>query len=139
VEGTYVSIPFLPLEEADTNPSLQRFADAVDNPNVFGADAFAAGLLFERVVGEVVAEDGPNGLTRAALLERLPAVDDFDAGGWFGPIDVAHQRPSNCSVLLQVRGGAFARVYPEERGTLNCETPLHEGPSDFDAIADFNG
>jgi hypothetical protein len=110
VEGTYVSIPFLPLEEADTNPNLQRFAEAVDNPNVFGADAFAAGLLFERVVGEVVAEDGPNGLTRAALLERLRAVDDFDAGGWFGPI-----------------------------GTLNCETPLYEGPSDFDSIADFSG
>jgi ABC-type branched-subunit amino acid transport system substrate-binding protein len=139
VEGTYVGIPFLPLEEADTNGNLQRFVDALDSPDVFGADAFAAGLLFEQVVDEIVATDGPNALTRTAVLEHLRAIDSFDAGGWFGPIDIAHQRPSNCSVLLQVQDGKFVRVFPTARGTMYCDLPLTEGPNDFDAIADFGG
>jgi Periplasmic binding protein len=138
VEGTYVGIPFLPLEEADTNRNLQRFVDALDHPDVFGADAFAAGLLLEQVVDEIVAADGPNALTRAAVLERLRTIDSFDAGGWFGPIDIAHQRPSNCSVLLQVQDGTFVRVFPKARGTMYCDLPLTEGPKAFDAIADFD-
>ncbi len=138
VEGTYVGIPFLPLDEADTNGDLQRFVGALDHPDVFGADAFAAGLLFEQVVDEIVAADGPNALTRAAILDRLRSISSFDAGGWFGPIDIAHQRPSNCSVLLQVQHGAFVRVFPKARGTLSCDLPLTEGPKDFDAIADFD-
>jgi hypothetical protein len=137
VEGTYVGIPFLPLEEADTNPNLQRFVDALDSPDVFGADAFAAGLLFEQVVDEIVAADGPNALTRAAILDGLRGIDAFDAGGWFGPVDIGHQRISNCSVLLQVHDGEFVRVFPRERGTLYCDQPLTEGPKAFDAIADF--
>ena len=46
---------------------------------------------------------------------------------------------SNCYVLLQVKGGKYERVYPAEKGKLDCNTPLFDGPKNFDSIADFGG
>jgi hypothetical protein len=122
VEGTYLWLQFLPFEEADTNRELQAYLDAVggiDNATPWGAAAWAAAVEFQQVVEGIVAKSGPNAVTRARFLTDLAAVERFDANGWFGA--KGQRQLSDCFVLLQVKNGAFARVFPVQRGTFNCD------------------
>ncbi|MDH3706540.1 MAG: ABC transporter substrate-binding protein, partial [Acidimicrobiia bacterium] len=124
VEGTYVWLFFLPFDEADTNDELASFMDAIDTdfPAAWAAGAWADGVLFEQVVNAIVQRDGPNALTRKAILDELRTVKGFDVNGWWGPADFDTTLTiTPCFVMLQVQDGEFVRVYPEERGTLDCE------------------
>jgi ABC-type branched-subunit amino acid transport system substrate-binding protein len=120
-EGTYMWMQFLPFEEADTNAALQAYVDGVgaDKVDAFGAQAWQAAIAFQQVVNQIVMEDGPNAITRAAILEGLANLEDFGADGWAGPKGL--RETSDCFVLLQLRGGEFERVWPEERGTFDCK------------------
>ncbi len=138
VEGTYMGIAFVPFEEGDANEEMGNYLEAVDKPVSWGAASWAAGVLFAQVVDEIVAAEGPNALTRKSVLDGLAKVNEFDANGMFGTVDIGNKILSNCWVLLQVQGGKFVRVAPEEPGTLDCNTPLYDGPKAFDAIADFD-
>ncbi len=121
VEGTYVWMQFLPFEERDTNAELAAYLDGVgtDEATSFGAQAWQAGVLFQTAVEQIVATDGINALTRSRLLDTLDGIDDFTANGWMGAKDLKGM--SNCFVLLQVQQGEFVRVFPEQRGTLDCD------------------
>jgi len=127
-EGVYVWSWFLPFEEADTNEELAKFMDAIDNdfPPAWAAGAWGDGVLFEQAVNAIVDRDGPNGITRAALLEELRSVTEFSVNGWWAPADLTDTNTtSGCFVLLQVQDGAFARVEPAARGEMNCDsTPV---------------
>jgi ABC-type branched-subunit amino acid transport system substrate-binding protein len=125
VEGTYVTIPFQPFLDADEQaavPALKTYVDAVGeaNANGFGIQAWASALLFKQVVENVVAAQGVNGLTRAAVLEEVKTVKDFTADGIIGPTDVANRVPNACLITLQIRNGAYVRVRPTEVGKLDC-------------------
>ncbi len=122
VEGTYVWMQFLPFEEADTNPALKAYVDAVGATKVdsFGAQAWQAALLFKDAIDKIVQTDGVNGLTRAKLLEVLANTHDFTADGWMGTQGKNLHGVSTCQVILQVQGGKFVRVFPKQRGTLDC-------------------
>jgi ABC-type branched-subunit amino acid transport system substrate-binding protein len=121
VDGTYVTLSNLPFEEKDTNENLAAFVDSVgiDNANGFGALAWQAATLFKQAVDDVVKAKGPNGLTRAAFMDALDQVKDFDAGGWAAK-KATLRSASPCFVILQLRDGEFHRVFPEKRGTLDC-------------------
>ncbi len=118
VEGTYLWVQFIPFEESDTNANLKAYLDNVPDPVSFGANAWQAGLLFKQVIDQIVEKDGPNAITRPKILETLKSTKTFDAGGWLGekPLKGA----SNCFVMLQVKNGKFERVFPKERGTMDC-------------------
>ena len=126
VEGTYVTIPFVPFEEAKQNASVAAYLEYVgeDNADGFGAQAWAAGLFFRDVVNAVVAADGENGLTRARFLEEAAQVHDFTADvegeGMLAPTDVGGRKVQGCGMILQVRDGEFVRVSPKKKGTLEC-------------------
>jgi len=120
VESTYVWMQFLPFEEADTNAEAKAYVDSVGASKIdsFGAQAWQAAVLFKQVVDEIVRTDGPNAITRAKVLAGLKATKDFDANGWMGKKDL--HGFSNCQVIMQIQGGKFVRVFPKERGTLDC-------------------
>jgi ABC-type branched-subunit amino acid transport system substrate-binding protein len=120
VDGTYVWMQFLPFEEADTNAALQAYVDTIgeDKADSFGAQAWQAAIAFQTAVNQIVAEQGPNAITRASLIEAFASIDAFTADGWAGVRSLTGISP--CYVLLQVQDGAFARVWPEERGTMDC-------------------
>jgi len=124
VEDQYVAIPHIPFEEADEVAALQAYLDFADQTGGdvggFGINAFTAGLLLEEAAARVVKADGPNGLTRAALLREVRGIDDFDADGIFGPRNIGGREPSGCYTLLQVRDGEFTRVHPSEPTELDC-------------------
>lgn len=122
VEGTYVWLPFLPFEEADTNAEVKAFVDSVgtDKVDAYGAQAWQAAGLFKHAVDAVVKQGGPNSLTRASLLKALANdTKDYDANGWLGTTD--EDGLVLCVAQLQVQGGKFVRVSPEKRGTLDCD------------------
>ncbi|MYH72098.1 MAG: ABC transporter substrate-binding protein [Acidimicrobiia bacterium] len=123
IEGTYVWLPFLPFEEAAQNQELADFMAAIDDPfpPAWAAGSWAAGVLFEQIVNDVVAEGGLNALTRQAVLDRVRSLNSFDVNGWWGPADfTSTEKARPCFVMLQVQDRAFKRVYPEAKGTLDC-------------------
>ncbi|HKF91519.1 MAG TPA: ABC transporter substrate-binding protein [Acidimicrobiia bacterium] len=123
VEGQYVSLFFIPFEEAKQNKSVSDYLKNVggrDKADGFGAQAWTAGLFFRDVVNNVVKADGDNGLTRARFLEEAAKVHDFTADGMLGPTDVGGRKVSPCGVILQVKNGKFVRVSPKKKGTLDC-------------------
>jgi ABC-type branched-subunit amino acid transport system substrate-binding protein len=135
VDGTYVTLGHLPFEEKDTNDDLAAFVESVgDKANGFGALAWQSADLFKQAVDAVVAEKGPNGLTRASLLAALAQVKDFDANGW-GAKKATLKSSSPCFVIVQLREGAFHRVYPTKRGTLDCN-PKNLVEFDLDPAAE---
>lgn len=121
VEGSYVWIQFLPLEETDTNPALDAYVSTVgaDKVDTWGAVSWQAAIAFQHAVNQIVLDDGPNAITRAALLDALGSLEDFTADGISGPRALGEL--SDCFVLLQVQDGAFVRAWPEERGTFDCD------------------
>jgi hypothetical protein len=123
VEGQYVSLFFVPFEDAKQNKSVNNYLKNVggrDQADGFGAQAWTAGLFFRDVVNNVVKADGNNGLTRARFLEEAAKIHNFDADGMLGPTDVGGHKVSGCGVILQVKGGKFVRVTPAKRGTVDC-------------------
>lgn len=63
VDGTYVTLGYLPFEEANENEELSAFLSAVgeSKANGFGALAWQAGVLSRQAVETVVEADGVNG------------------------------------------------------------------------------
>jgi hypothetical protein len=123
VEGQYVSLFFVPFEDAKQNKSVNNYLRNVggrDKADGFGAQAWAAGLFFRDVVNNVVKADGNSGLTRARFLEEAAKIHDFNADGMLGPTDVGARKISGCGVILRVKGGKFVRVTPSKRGTVDC-------------------
>jgi ABC-type branched-subunit amino acid transport system substrate-binding protein len=125
VEGQYVSTLTLPFEEADQNPLLQQYLDLAEagdyKVDSLGFQAFIAGLVLGDVIQGITDEQGPNAITRRAVLDGLSQLNDYEAHGLTGPTDIGDRQNSGCTVLLQAQGGTFVRVYPEEPGTFNCE------------------
>ena len=117
--------PFVPLEEADSVPALQQYIDGVGGlakTTSWGVGAWTAGLLFEQVVNDIAAKDGPNGITKAKIIDGLKAA----TGGWLVQRQGIYgdklnlSGPFTCYVMMQVQNGKFVRVFPEEKGKLDC-------------------
>jgi hypothetical protein len=118
VDGTYVAMTFLPFEEKDQNQELANYLDHVGSPSSWGANGWQAAVLFKQVVDQIVATDGPNAITRANMLKTLASIDTFDANGWMAPLPL--RGVGHCGLVMQIEGGRFHRVYPEEPGTFDC-------------------
>jgi ABC-type branched-subunit amino acid transport system substrate-binding protein len=122
VDGTYVWMQFLPFEEASSNAADQAYVDGVkaigSKPDSFGAQAWQSAMAFKATVDNIVAANGPNAITRAAILKTMANLQ-FDADGWIGP-RVGPKVFSDCMVVLQLNGGQFTRKFPAEVGTLDC-------------------
>jgi ABC-type branched-subunit amino acid transport system substrate-binding protein len=125
VEGQYVTLnylPFLDKKEQKANKALGNFVKYTGATKVdgFGAYAWPAADAFRQAIDSIVKKDGVNGITRQAIFGALNGMHDFDAGGILGTTDLASRQLTNCYVLLQVRNGQFARVYPKKPGTMSC-------------------
>ena len=126
-EGLYVWTLFLPFDEANTNKMLKNYLKYMgDKADGFGAQAWASGILFRDVINQIVEQDGENGVTRAAALETVEGITEFDADGMLGTTNPGEKIPSPCYVLSQVKGGEFVRVFPKKKGTFDCKTDLYE-------------
>jgi ABC-type branched-subunit amino acid transport system substrate-binding protein len=127
VEGQFTNIFFVPYSEGKQNKGVRQYVKAVggiENASAFSAEGWMAGLLFRDVANQVIEEHGEDGLTRAAFLEQIQTVHDFDADGMTGGIDVGGRKLGKCFVVLQVQDGEWTRVHPKKKGTLDCTSKL---------------
>ena len=131
-QGVRAWLPTLPFEESDSVPELVRYlfwrgstsgADGSE-PTSIGTLAWASALLFEEAVNIAIGQDtedyDPNNITRAGVIAAANTITDWDARGLHGPANPADGVPSSCFVLLRLRGGAWRRVFPDQRGALDC-------------------
>jgi hypothetical protein len=120
VEGQYVWSNVLPFEDKGHNATLDNLLQYDPNADGFGATSFVAGELFAQAVNNIVTNDGPNGLTRKALITALNGIHDFTAGGFLPKTDIGGRRGSVCLVGMQVQGGKFVRIDPTTPGQFDC-------------------
>ena len=126
VESEYVDVaylPFLSKAEQNANPMLKNFVKytGADKADGFGVYAWSAMIAFRDAVNNAVkANGGVNGVTRKTILAELNKIHQFNADGMFGTIDLAGRKTSPCHVLLQVKSGAFQRIFPSKVGTFDC-------------------
>jgi hypothetical protein len=118
VDGTYLSIGFLPFEEAASNPQDQAYVSSVPSQTTWGAQGWQAALAFKQVIDKIVATGGPNAITRSAILNGLRTIGQFTADGWIGPTNLRDESP--CFLVMRIQGGKFVRVYPTKPGTFDC-------------------
>jgi hypothetical protein len=81
---------------------------------------WVSGQIFAAAVNAVVAKDGPNALTRAAVLEAVRGLTNFDDNGFIAPTNIGGKVASKCLVGMQVQNGKFVRVDPVEPGKFDC-------------------
>src|SRR4051794_10407823 len=125
VEGQYSDLPFLPFyNKADqkANPMLANVVKYVGADKIagYGMYAWAAGLAFRDAVNAQVEAGGVNSVTRKTIFEQLDKINKFDADGIIAPIDLAGRGASACSVLNQLKSGAYVRIEPKKPGTFAC-------------------
>jgi hypothetical protein len=125
VEGQYADTLFLPFyNKADqkANPMLANVVKYVGADKLAGYSmyAWAAGLAFRDAVNTQVKAGGVNSVTRKTIFEQLNKINKFDADGIIAPIDLAGREASGCSVLSQLKNGAYVRVEPKKPGTFAC-------------------
>jgi hypothetical protein len=113
---------------------LDTFLKYDKSPDSFGVEAFASGLLLQKVVDGIVTKNGPNAITRAAILAALRNVHEFDAAGLIAPIDISGRRTSPCIIVMQVRQGRWIQVDPAKRGTFDCSEPHSITQFDLDPL-----
>jgi ABC-type branched-subunit amino acid transport system substrate-binding protein len=120
VDGTYTWMQFLPFEDKGSNDELDAYLASVETPDSFGAQAWMAAVMFQDAIDDVVEAHGPNGITRANLLDALSKMTTFDAHGWMGAKN-PKSGFSDCMVIVQAEGGEFKRAEPTEPGTFSCD------------------
>ncbi len=124
VEGQLIDDAANSLLDQHSVPAIATYARTVRRlgavPTQAGVESYAAGMLFDQAVRQVVASSGTHGLTRARLLSAVGAIHDFNAAGILGPTDVGARAPNGCFQLLKVASGHFDREFPTTPGTLDC-------------------
>jgi ABC-type branched-subunit amino acid transport system substrate-binding protein len=114
-DGVYVRTVFWPLEEADQNPATQQYLDIMEATGgkvaQLGTQSLSAWLLFAQAARDC---DLDNDLTRSCVLDGAASVSDWTGGGLHAPTNPGENEPPECTIVLQVEGGAFTRWAPEE-------------------------
>jgi ABC-type branched-subunit amino acid transport system substrate-binding protein len=121
IEGLYVFSVTKSWNETD-DPQIAAYLASVDpaDVSVNGVAAYASALAFQELVESIVAEKGVNGITRAALIEKLEAATPVSAGGLLHPSTILG-KTNPCSIISQVQGGKLVRADPLELSEFNCD------------------
>jgi ABC-type branched-subunit amino acid transport system substrate-binding protein len=112
-EGAVSWIRSLPNEEAGSNAEQDAFLQwmaqiAPDaQPDTFAADAWAGA---KALVDAMEALPGP--ITRDALIAQLRSMNQYDAGGFIGQIQLGSKLNNGCFVAMKVVNGAWTRMAP---------------------------
>jgi ABC-type branched-subunit amino acid transport system substrate-binding protein len=115
-EGSYIALGSALFEEADEVPAMKEYIDWLkktapdEEPSSNGLAAWTRAMLFTEAA-KAVGDD----LTRDKLMAELEGIENWDAEGLLPPRDVGDPvPPTSCFIMVQVRNGAFERVFPDE-------------------------
>jgi hypothetical protein len=115
----YVRDAFVPLEEANINPAVQKYVSLVtaDGGKVsqLGQQATSSFLLWA-----TEAKACGSNLTRQCMINNLSKVHNWTGGGLHAPTDPGNNTPPSCGMLLKLTGTTWAQVDPTTLGQFDC-------------------
>jgi ABC-type branched-subunit amino acid transport system substrate-binding protein len=85
------------------------------------AYSWAAARLFVQAL-----QAAGNNPTRASVLTALKGIDNFDSNGLVPPAGPASKRAPSCFMVFEVKGNAFVRAAPPQRGFICDKGPFHQ-------------
>lgn len=121
VEGVVVRTAYALFEEADRVKAVADYLAMMDEHNAdgkvsgLGMQGLSAMLLFASAARDCLAESDV--LTRSCVIDKAATYTDWTGGGLHGPSNPGTNRPSPCYQMIQVRDGAFTRLYPPLKPT----------------------
>lgn len=130
VEGILVRLPFTPFEEASSSPALQQYLDNLKayDPKAkaasLGIQSTSAWLLFASAAKKCAADNG-GVIDRTCVLTTAKTFTGWTAGGLHAPNDPGSKTPTQCSLLIEAKGGKWVRKYPEVGGTDDDKDGYH--------------
>ena len=120
LDNLYLRMAFIPFEEGDVNPATKDYVDLIaasgGEVSLLGAQATSSFLLWATAASACGAE-----LTRACTLENLKSTNSWTGHGLHAETDPGGNHPPSCNVLLHLKGTAYERIAPTERGTFECD------------------
>jgi ABC-type branched-subunit amino acid transport system substrate-binding protein len=118
-DKVYLRESYIPLFEADINPATKQFLDIVKadggDVNQLGEQSASAFLLWATATKACGAN-----LTRDCVLKEIAKVHKWTGGGLHAASDPGGNLPSDCGMLLGLKGTKFVRVQPKKPGTYDC-------------------
>ncbi|MGD9704697.1 MAG: ABC transporter substrate-binding protein [Acidimicrobiia bacterium] len=117
-EGFKVRTAYAPFEEADDFPGMKSYLDmmATYNPDGkiagLGLQATSALLLFA-TAAKACLESNDNVLERECVLAEGLKVNSWTGGGLHTETNPGGNEPPTCGIIMEVRDGAWHRLYPE--------------------------
>ncbi len=133
-EGTYVQLTTWPFGEADDNPGMATYLQALEAavpgavPEQLGLQGWSAMLLWSTAVKSLGSD-----VTRANIADALADIHAWDGGGIQGTSDPGANKGSPCFILMQVQGDGFARVFP----TKDADAATFEQGKGFSCNPDY--
>lgn len=117
-EGVVLRTNITPFEEADRSAAIADYLAIMESENsdgkvaALGATAMSSYLLFAVGANACLAEnDGV--LERQCVLAKVNEIEGWTGGGLHAPSNPGTNRPSECTLLLQIVDGQFTRLFPE--------------------------
>jgi len=128
----YIREAFPPLSEANTNPAIQAYLDAVKKTggdvNQLGEQATSAFLLWAtgvKACGDTVDRD--------CVLGEIKKVTEWTAGGLHAPTNPGSNLPPDCGITIKLDGANFVRFDPTTVGDYDCD-PSYVKPVTGDVV-----
>jgi hypothetical protein len=119
MDNVYFRISYTPLEEAKFNKATQQYIDIVKGDggdiNQLGEQAASAFLLWA-----TSAKACGDTLTRDCVMQKLHATHHWTGGGLHASGDPGKNLPSDCGLLIELKGTSFIRVTPKATNTYEC-------------------
>ena len=115
----YVQTSFVPLEEADINPAVQKYENLVEADggklSLLGEQATSAFLLWA-----TEAKACGSDLTRQCMVNNLSQVHSWTGGGLHAPSNPGSNLPATCGMVLKLTGTVWTQYYPKTAGQFDC-------------------
>ena len=105
----------LPVEDGGANPEQAKFLQWMQQTapdaamDVFAFEAWAADKAFFDALQQL-----PGSISRQALIDELHTFNNYDAGGFYGRIDLGNENDFGCEVGMQVVNGKWQRLVPDQ-------------------------
>jgi branched-chain amino acid transport system substrate-binding protein len=120
IEGATFGLEFYPFELH--KPAFQEFDKWAPDSTTRGQVPFI-GWLSGEIFVRGLEEAGTNCPTRAAFIDNLRLVKDYDGNGAFDPVNLTENFGNEfpCAYYVKVEGGAFV---PQYDGKAFCGDPI---------------
>jgi hypothetical protein len=118
-DNMHVGLAFQPFENAAKVPAVQKYLDIVGKAGgktaLLGMQATSAFLLWA-----TVAKDCGSDLSRQCMVDGLSKVKKWDGGGLHGVSDPGDNLPTDCALLVQLKGAKWTQTVPDKAGEFTC-------------------